>query len=793
MIHSNNNNGVHQANKFNLRKELQKYLRYWYWFVVGAIISVIAGFFYLRYTTPIYSATASMIINQETSNSGGSDMPDLGLASGLKTNNLDKEIAILKSKRLMHEVVKSLDLHITYFIEGQVRDVELYEDVPFVLKILKLNENDETKLGGESFKVDLKQNGELTMTNLRNLHVINAHAGSPVDLEFATVVVVPKDGVNNFSNITLNFSSIEQVAAGYRGRLKIIQEKENSNVINLVMEDPVVEKAKDIIDQVIFEFNKDAIDDKNLIASNTANFINERLDIINDELENVESGKEEFKESNRLTDIRTESQMFVQTASEYNERRQEIGTQMELVNAMLDYLSSSSNSELLPANLGIQEGAVNQLISEYNNLVLQRNRIMRSSTELNPAVIRINNNIEQIKSNILQSLQRLRNNLRISQNEVNRQVQSVGSKILAVPSQEREYRGIERQQSIKEALYLYLLQKREENSLALAVTAPKAKIVDSAHSNYLIVAPKKKSIILGSLVLGLFIPFSFIYVRNLIDNKIRKRSDIEDYTREIAVVGELPKVKQKKELIIDRHDRSMLSESFRFLLTNLQFLLLKSNSTTQAKTILVTSTIKGEGKTFTAINLALTLAHNQKKVLLVGADLRNPKLNQFQDKKDNNLGISDFLASDKKCVESFISKSKLHRNLNILGSGSIPPNPSELLRNEKVEAMFNDLKNSYDYMIIDSAPTMLVTDTLIINRFADLTLYIVKAGFTDKDLLEYVLANTRSGNMSNVNFILNSVPNNDLGYGNKYGYGYGEKKKPEFDWKSYFNSKPVKN
>ena len=721
-------------------------------------------------------------------------MPDLGLASGLKTNNLDKEIAILKSKRLMRSVVKSLDLYISFIVKGNVRDVELYKnDVPFDLKILKINQKEGEEFNGGSYNVDLSDNGELYITNLGNLSTLKGHTGSPIDLGFATVVIIPKDGVDDFHNITMNFSSLDEVASGYRGGLQIIQEKENSNVIKLVLEDPVIEKAKDIIDQVIFEFNKDAIDDKNLIASNTANFINERLDIINGELENVETGKEEFKENNRLTDIKTESQLFVQTASEYNEKRQEIGTQMELVNAMLDYLSSSSNSELLPANLGIQESAVNHLIGEYNDLVLQRNRIMRSSTELNPAVIRINNNIEQIKANILQSLQRLRNNLQISQNEVNRQVQSVGSKILAVPSQEREYRGIERQQSIKEALYLYLLQKREENSLALAVTAPKAKIVDSAHSNGLIVSPKKKSILLGSLVLGLFIPFSIIYLRDVMDNKVRKRSDIEDYTREIAVVGEIPKVKEKKELIIDKHDRSMLAESYRFLITNLQFLLLKSENNGKARKILITSTIKGEGKTFTAINLAVTLAFNQKNVLLVGADLRNPKLDKYQEESECRLGISDYLVSENSCIKNFIKNSRLHPGLKILGSGSIPPNPSELLRSEKVDEMFKEIENLYDYIIIDSAPTMLVTDTLIINKYADLTLYLIRAGVSDKDLLDFVLANSRSGNMSQVNFILNGVSTNELGYGNKYGYGYGTNKKPNFDWRSYLNYRNFKN
>ncbi|WP_035716554.1 GumC family protein [Christiangramia echinicola] len=785
MINSNHNPLEQQSNKLRLRKELKKYLKYWYWFLVGIVFSLLLGYFYLRYTTPVYSAAASIIINQETTNSSKSDMPDLGLATGLKTNDLDKELAILRSRRLMREVVKSLNLHISYFVEGKVRDVEVYKDIPFTLKVLKLEE--ENQYGDKSFKIALTGKDRLLITNLTNMKVLKAESGSPVDLGFASVVIIPNKGVKSFKNITMTFSEIDKVAAIYRNNIKLIQEKESSNVIMLGLEDPVAEKAMDIIDQLIFEFNRDAIEDKNLIAGNTANFINDRLDIINDELEFVESGKEEFKESNRLTDIQSESQMFVQTASEYNRKRQEIGTQLELVNAMLDYLSSSSNSELLPANLGIQENGVNMQISEYNDMVLQRNRIMQSSTELNPTVVRINNQIDQVKASILQSLQRLRNNLRISEEDVTRQVRSIGSKILAVPSQEREYRGIERQQSIKEALYLYLLQKREENSLALAVTAPKAKIVDSAHSTGYIVSPNSKSVLLGTIALGLFIPFSILYIKGMMDNKIYSRSDIEELSREITIVGELPKVKEKEEIMIGKNDRSMLSESFRFLITNLQFLLLDSKKTDKGRKILITSSIKGEGKTFTALNLAITLANNERKVLLIGADLRNPKLQMYiENSESNKAGLSNYLTQNKICIKNLIKKSTINSNLSILGSGSIPPNPSELLRQEKLSQMFLELEDIYDYIIIDSAPSMLVTDTFLINKHVDITLYLVKAGYTDKDLLEFALDAKNNGTMPKINFILNNVQKSDLGFGNKYGYGYGEQKKPAFSWRTYF-------
>lgn len=762
-----------------LREELEKYLKNWYWFLLCLVLAISGGYFYLKYSTPIYMASASIIINSEDGNSSANEMTafaDMGVINGMGTSSMDKEMAILRSRRLMREVVTALNLNIQFFQEGSVRDEERYQDIPFSLKILRMDDKKIKKSGGGDFAIAYSGKDKFQIENLGTGESYEVTAGTPVDLKFADVVIKPIPGARSFSNIKIKFSEVEKVASKYRGKLILIPVEKKSNVVEIVMHDPVKEKARDVVDQLILEFNRDAIEDKNLIAGNSAKFINERLDIINDELETVETGKEEFKESNRLTDIQAESQMFMQNASEYNKQRQEIGTQIELAKAMLDYLSSSSNTELLPANLGIEENGINQQIGEYNNLVLERNRILGGSSEKNPVIIRMNSRMDQIKTNILLSLQRLLSNLKIAQDDISRQSSSIGSRILAVPSQERQYRGIERQQGIKETLYLFLLQKREENSLAMAITAPKAKIVDRAFSSGGVVSPKSRNIYLGTAILGLFLPFSFIYFKGMLDNKVRKRADIENLTNEVAFLGELPKVKKRKEMLIGENDRSILAEAFRILITNLQYLLVNIKDKTLASTILVTSTVKGEGKSFTSVNLGVSLANTGKNVLLIGGDLRNPQLQKFMAGK-NSLGVSDYLVNNDICPRSLIEKSTLHRLLDILPSGNIPPNPSELLRQKELGKMIEELKPHYDFIIIDSAPSMLVTDTFLISEYADLTLYVVRAGYTEKDLLGFALDSQKAGSFRNLSFLLTDVDFSNLGYGNKYGYGYAEEKR----------------
>jgi len=775
-----------QEEEIDFREELNKYLRYWPWFVIGVILCVFAGILYLKFSTAQYSTTASIIIKDEKSKSPAGGMAafaDMGFMGGMGTESIENEIGILKSKTLMTQAVKALNLNITYFKEGTLKTNEVYSSTPFQVNLLQLDEEqlaDRLKEElGNSFKIIPVSEEKFQLINTATEETMEAKFGAPVNIGFADITV-EETGIEleagKDNSIEVHFNTLSSVVGKYREAVQVNLTDKNSSLLELSLVDPVKEKAQDILDQLILEYNRQAIEDKNLVATNTAKFIDERLSIINQELDSVEVGKEEFKEANQLTNIEAESEIFIENASEYRKRQQEVGTQLELANAMINYLQTGSNSDLLPANLGIEETGVNEVIKEYNSLVLERNRILSGSTRKNPVVIRLDSQIEQMRANVMQSLQRMRSNLQIAQEDLDRQAAAIGSQISAVPAKERKYRGIERQQNIKEALYLFLLQKREENSLSLAVTAPKAKIVDRAYSANAPVSPKSKIILLAALIIGLLIPFLIIYLRNLLNNKVTERADLEKVTKEIPIVGEIPRIVKKESDLIKVNDRSVLAEAFRIMATNLQYLLVNTSKKEKGIKLFVTSTVKGEGKTFVATNLGLTFANMKKKVVVVGGDLRNPQLQRYETGAQEFTGVSDYLYNPSLKMEDIINSSKIHPNLDILASGNIPPNPSELLRSKRMGELLSELEMIYDYIVVDTAPAMLVADTFLINQYADLTIYVTRAGYTEKRLLDFAVDAKKEGKLHDVSFVLNDVEMANFGYGNKYGYAYGEEK-----------------
>lgn len=769
-------------NEASLREQISLYLRQWPWFVLSVMLFVLAGYLYLRYTIPVYNTTATIIIKDENKKGGSADLSafaDMGLFTGMAANSIKNEMGILKSRRLMKDVGQYLHLNVLTYKEGAVRTTELYENRPFNIQLLEYKE--EQLKGPNTFELKILDSVSFEITNRESDFFLKGSFGEPVMLPVGELILTPnfEAGPLNFNEpMILYFGSLESIAENYKNRLQVSLTDDNSTLVRLSLEDKVRAKAEDILNRLIFEYNKEAIEDKNQISLNTADFIEERLAIITEELDSVETGKQEFKTENRLTNIEEESKLFIENASEFRKEQLEVETQLELVNSLINYLKNEDKKGLLPANLGFNEQGLISAIDNYNRTVLERDRILAHSTELNPVIKNLNDQIDQMRSGVMESLESTRRSLDIQLRDLSAQEAAINAQIANVPPKEKQFRNIERQQSIKEALYLFLLQKREETNLSLAATAPKAKIVDAAYSSNAPISPNPKIILLAVLSLGLIIPFLFIYFIDLLDNKVRSRSDLETQIKEIPLVGEIPRVERDQNELIHANDRSVLAESFRILHTNLQYLLVNSGKKSGGNTIFVTSTVKGEGKTFAAFNLAVTLANAKKNVVIVGADLRNPQLQRFEAGAHNMIGVSDYLVRDDLVLESLIEPSKLHPKLNLLVSGSIPPNPSELWRQEKTATMFKELEKKYDYVIVDTAPSMVVTDTFLINKFADLTLYLIRAGFTEKRLLNFPIQAKKEGKLHDVGYILNDVEAANFGYGNRYGYyyAYGEER-----------------
>ncbi|WP_289036986.1 polysaccharide biosynthesis tyrosine autokinase [uncultured Zobellia sp.] len=785
------NHNLFEEKPINVADLLSAYLRYWPWFIICIGLAMFGAFIYLKVNKPVYRAVASIIIEDEkgSAKSGNSDsFADFGMLEGLSTSSIENEIGLLRSRRLMTNAVKALGLNVVYYKSGKVLGIEsekfpvkeLYKQTPYKLRLVRI---DEAQL---SQAMELEQN-VLEVTPLSNNSVLvkqvagdfekTLQVGEVVKLPFAEFIIETNEDIEpstneEVSSFRVKLLSVAAVANGLRNQLQASLADDNSTMISLAINNREVSKAKDVLDQLVFEYNQEAIEDKDLIARNTAYFIDERLKIINSELDSVESGKEEFKSVNRLTDLHTESSIIVQNVSDYNNRQQDITTQLEVTNAMMDHVSND-NLNLLPANMGVGDLSMGQFVDEYNRLVLERNRLLKGATETNPLVVNMSNQLREIKENIRQSLISSRANLRITRDNIRRQAGILGSRISEKPSQEREYRGIERQQNIKESLYLFLLQKREENSLSLAAKAPKAKIVDEAYGLGGAVSPNTKTVLGMGLLCGFMLPFLIITGKRILNDKVNTREDIKDRTEQIPILGEVPHIMTGEPTLVSAEERSVLSESFNILSANLNYIISQGKDPEEGKCIYVTSSAQGEGKTFTAVNMAMTLAELGKKVLLVGADLRNPQLHRYDKSGIAEQGLSTFLAYDDKSIFEYIDESILHPALKVLPSGPIPPNPIQLLRSEKIGGMFDELKAAYDYVIVDTAPSMILADTFLISRYADLTIYMIRAGKSKKKVLEFVLESEAEGKMIEPIFLLNDVNMADAGYGYKYGYEYG--------------------
>lgn len=752
----------------HLKDILQKYTYNWKWFLLSIVLCLVLGFVYLRYQTPVYQVDASILIKDDSKGIVSSELSafeDLGiLKSG---NNINNEIEIFRSRSLMSRVVKELKLNVYYFSYGRPIEHERYSDTPILLRcqgcdsLVPITGN--WLITPESDKTFILKDGE------SGDPIGNYHFGDTVKLEvgklvFETSPFFTQSFLNKDFRVVV--STVEEAAAAYLDALKVSPVSDASNVIVISLLNALPDKAADILNNLIRQHNLDAIEDKNEVSRNTANFINERIKYITMELSDVETAAEDFKTKNKLTDITSEAELFLKTGSESETGLMEAGTQLKLVEYMIDDLQKrTSPSDLIPANLGLEDASIAASVNDYNKLVLERGRILKNAGEKNPLVENIESQLPGLRASLKESLLNLKAALVIRTRELSRQEGGINSRIASVPRYEREFRVIQRQQQIKEALYLYLLQKREETNIALAVTVSNTKIIDPAQASGRMVAPQKKIIFLLSLLAGLLLPVLFFYLVELLDTKVHGRKDIDKLR--LPYLGDVPQIDSKNKIVVSRTDNSSIAEAFRLLRTNVDFLLGPQGS--RGRTVFVTSTIGKEGKSFVAMNLAVSLALSGKKTLLVGMDLRAPKILKYLNLSDRK-GLTDMMLSGNIQPEDYIFRTPELEGLDILPSGSIPPNPSEILMSDAIKNLIDLLRDYYDYIVVDTAPIGMVADTLLLSNYADAFVYVVRANFLDKRLLIIGETAFREKRLPNMAILLNGS-DHTKGYG--YGYGYG--------------------
>lgn len=775
--------GEQSEEQVNIQELLFRYLIHWPWFVVSIIICIACAWGYLRLTTPIYNITATVLIKDEKKGGGAnmsSELEKMGLDGFVSSSsNVDNEIEVLRSKSLAREVVNNLGLFVTYMDEDEFPSKELYHTSPV---LVSLTHQEADKLPGRmEINMILQPTGALGVQitvgeKEYRKQFDKLPAVFPTDegtvAFFAnndTLSAVRPENITKERHITAFINRPFSVSKGYVNSLSIAPTSKTTSVVVISLENTNTRRGRDYINKLLEMYNINANNDKNEVAQKTAEFIDERIGIISKELGSTEQDLENFKRSAGITDLSSEAQIALTGNAEYEKKRVENQTQINLVMDLQRYMKGNEY-EVLPSNIGLQDAASAGAIDRYNQMLVERKRLLRTSTENNPTIINLDTSIRAMRTNVQATLDATLKGLQITKEDLAREASRYSRRINDAPTQERQFVSIARQQEIKSGLYLMLLQKREENAITLAATANNAKIIDEALADDNPISPKKTIVYLVALVLGVGLPVGVIYLIGLTKFKIEGRADVEKLTS-LPVVGDIPLADEKTgSIAVFENQNNLMSETFRNVRTNLQFMLENGKNV-----ILVTSTISGEGKSFISANLAISLSLLGKKVVIVGLDIRKPGLNKVFNIPKKEHGITQYLTNTTANLMDFVQPSDINKNLFILPGGTVPPNPTELLARGGLEKAIETLKANFDYVILDTAPVGMVTDTLLIGRVADLSVYVCRADYTHK--AEFTLINELAENnkLPNLCIAVNGLDLNSRKYGYYYGYGkYGK-------------------
>lgn len=785
---ANEENREEEHSGFNLAALWKIVVLHWYWIVLSTTVALGAAFGYLKYTRPVYASNMKILVKDEDSRSrmyrgGQLALESMGVISN--SNGFDNELEILTSSNISQRVVKSLKLYVSYELDGRLRNHELYKNNPYIVDMpenqlvdlhsliqLKIDrQGDGVHVAGEIYVPRSKE----PILFERSVKELPGSFNTPV----GTITLQRNPGVGAELPEQAMYATImplEYAAIAYGSRLSVSASSKTTTVAVLNYLDTKPERAIDYLNELFRSYNEDANEDKNEVALKTEEFLKNRISAIREELDATESNLESYKKKNELINLTNDASNALNKLTEYQKEQVELETQLNLVTALLDYVDDPRNAfNVVPSNLGLKDADMSNLLNKYNENVLQRNRLLKSSSPENPYVKRLTAQLEEMWPTIRLSLKSVRENILTQKRSAEDQYNLFSRRVGEVPTQERSLNNIIRQQEIKVELYLMLLQKREENYISLNSTAAKARVIDDPRSTGK-VSPKTKVILLGALILGLCFPVGLIYLLGLLRYRIEGREDVEMLTK-IPVLADIPLAPKSLDgelsLAVRENSNDMMEEAFRGLRTNLRFILSEKENV-----IACTSCIPGEGKTFVSTNLAMSLALLGKRVIIVGLDIRKPRLVKLFGLSSDHRGITTFLSSnsgDFQDLDKQIHHAVLNPNLDVLPAGVIPPNPGELISREQLDHAISLLREHYDYVIVDTPPVGLVSDTLSAARVADMTIMVCRADYSPRNNFQLINALHHDNKMPKITLVLNGIDLKKRKYGYYYGYGkYGK-------------------
>lgn len=779
IIHSDN---VNEIQAFSFQDMVEMVLKKWYWFVISVALFLGIGVLYIMKSSPVYQRNATIMVKDSRKGSGANEMAAFSEIAGLSTRrNVDNELFVLQARRLMVEVVERLGLTTSYSTRSGLRTVDLYRRSP--IEVTFVNDS-----GTENcaFKVDLFED-KVFIHDFARQRPADAPEEDTDDFEvtapYDTAIMTPSgeivitrslymDEKYISKTIAVTKNTKEIVATRYRTAMKSSVANKMSSIINISLNDIVAKRAEDVINTLIDVYNEDAVNDKQQVAEATADFIDVRLAIISKELGAVDSDIKTFKTRNSMVDIQAETETNLTVSTKLRSDVLSVESQLEMSKFIKEYLNDPQKEfSLVPATgFGNSANATSlaKHIADYNDLLLRREKLMQNGSVNNPVIQQLNSNRVAMKNAILASLDSNIAQLDIQLKNLRREKGKTDARISSVPLQEQEYLTIARQQRIKEELYLYLLNKREENAISLAITENTARIIDSAFGPNRPIAPRKSFVMLVMLILGCAVPFAILYMREILDTTVRSRQDIEKYTK-VPYLGDIPVFSGKKSargVAVRENGRDNISEAFRILRTNMGFM----NTSGDQKVFLITSSNEHAGKTFVSTNLAMTYAFSGNKVLLIDLDLRRRTLSKHLGQRNNPIGISKYMSDHSVKVTDIISKSDLHENFDCIYAGLQPPNPAEQLLSNRLDELIAECRELYDYIIIDSVPALVIADALIASRIADLSIYVVREGLLDRRQLPDIDNLYRYNKLRNMCIILNGASERNHRYGYSYTY-----------------------